>query len=113
MLSYGLRMELKDAGINITCICPGDIRTNFSKNRDKNFATNSRYGNKVEESAKQIDTREPKRMTVEYASSKVFKICNKKKTKPMYVIGRQYKFLHFLQKVAPLSWILHFTRKYF
>ena len=113
MLSYGLRMELKDADINVTCICPGDIKTNFSKNRDKNFATNQRYGDKVKKSAEQIDTREPKRMSVDYASKKVYKICNKKKTKPMYVIGKQYKFLNFIQKLVPLSWILFFIRKYF
>lgn len=113
MLSYGLRMELKDSGVDVLCICPGDVRTNFSKNRVKTFDTNFRYGNKIEESAKQIDKREPKRMTIEYATKKMYKIANKKKSKPMYIVGGSMKWAYLANKILPLKWILGFTGKYF
>ena len=113
MLTYGLRMELKDTKIKVTCICPGDIKTNFSKHRDKNYATNERYGDKVKKSAEQIDTREHKRMSLNYASKKIFKVCENKKPKPMYIIGRSYKLLNFLNKIMPVSVILKFIQKHF
>ena len=108
-----VRMELKDSGVDVLCICPGDVRTNFSKNRVKTFDTNFRYGNKIEESAKQIDKREPKRMTIEYATKKMYKIANKKKSKPMYIIGDSMKWAYFANRIFPLKWILGFTGKYF
>lgn len=113
MLSYGLKMELNTSGVDVICICPGDVRTNFSKNRVKTFDTNERYGNKIEESAKQIDAREPKRMTIEFATKKMYKICNKKKPKAMYIVGSSMKWAYFFGKIFPLNLILKFTQKYF
>ena len=111
MLSYGLRMELEDSGIDVVCICPGDVKTNFSKNRVKTFETNERYGNKIEERAKQIDERESKRMTIEYATSKMYKIFNKKKSKPMYIVGNSMKWAYVANKIFPLNIILKVIQK--
>lgn len=111
MLSYGLRMELKDSGIDVVCICPGDVKTNFSKNRVKTLETSERYGDRIAKSAKQIEDRESKRMTVDYATSKMYKIFNKRKHKPMYIIGGSMKFLNFVSKIVPLKTILYFTNK--
>ena len=113
MLSYGFKMELNASGVDVICICPGDVRTNFSKNRVKTFDTNERYGNKIEESAKQIDAREPKRMTIEFATKKMYKICNKKNPKAMYIVGSSMKWAYFFGKIFPLNLILKFTQKYF
>lgn len=111
MLSYGLRMELKDSGVDVVCINPGDVRTNFSKNRVKTFETNFRYKDRILKSSKQIEMRESKRMSLEYASKKIFKICTKTKTKPMYIVGSQIKWLNFFNKIFPLSVILSITNK--
>ena len=111
MLSYGLRMELKNSGIEVVCICPGDIKTNFSKNRVKTFETNERYGDKIEKSAKQIEDRESKRMTIEFATGKMFKIFNKKKHKPMYIIGSSMKWAYLANKMFSLNLILNTTNK--
>lgn len=111
MLSYGLRMELSESGVDVVCICPGDIKTNFSKHRVKTFDTNFRYGDRIEKSAQQIEDRESKRMSVLYATKKMYKIFNKKKTKPMYIVGKQIKFLNFINKIFPLKVILKFTNK--
>ena len=109
MLSYGLRMELKSSGVDVVCINPGDIKTNFSKNRVKTFDTNFRYGDKISKSAKQIEERENKRMSLSYATKKIYKIINKKKTKPMYIVGNQIKLLNVFNKIFPLSLILKVT----
>lgn len=113
MLSYGLRMELETSGVDVVCLCPGDIKTNFSKNRVKTFDTNFRYGDRIEKCSKQIEEREAKRMPLEYASDKIFKICNKKKTKPMYIIGNSTKWENFANKIFPLSFMIKILNKIF
>ncbi len=97
-LSFGLKMELKNAGIDVVCICPGDIKTNFSKNRDITLTTNSRYGNQIQNSCKKIEQTENNRMSKEYACKKIYKVLQKNKPKAIYIIGKKYKFLNFLQK---------------
>ena len=102
-LSQTLRMECKPLGVDVTCVCPGDIKTEFTKNRVKDFETNERYGEAMKKATLKVDARENKRMSVESVAKKLFKICNKKKTKPMYLIGAKYKFIYFLSKFFPLS----------
>lgn len=113
MLSNGLRMELCDFGIDVTAICPGDVKTNFSKNRDITLDTNNKYGERIEKSCKQIYDRENKRMPQEYAVGKIFKICCKRSLKPMYIIGRSYKFFNLGKKLTTENFIYTVINKKF
>lgn len=113
MLSYGLRMELKNFGIDVTCICPGDIKTNFSKNRDITLDTNNKYGEKIKNSCEQIAKREHLRMDREKAVKKIYKICNKKHTKPMYIVSVKYKVLYFFTRFVSKNAVLNMTNKLF
>lgn len=103
LLSMSLRMEILKYGIEVVSICPGDIKTNFSKNRvvfeDENVRSNN-----LKKTLDNISSRENKRMKLEKAGKKIFKICNKKKTKPLYIIGNQYKMFYFFSKILPTSW---------
>lgn len=96
--AHSLRMELSHTNIQVTSICPGDIRTNFSNNRVKNYETNERYGNSIELSTKPTEKTESRRMKPENAIKKLHKICEKKHLKPRYIIGKQYKFFNFCRK---------------
>lgn len=113
MLSHSLREELKPYGIAVTAICPGDISTSFSKNRVKVLATNERYGDRVQKAFEDVEKREGKRMSVDYAGKKIEKIIAKKKYKPFYIVGRKYKMLYALYRIFPLSVILSATGKMF
>ena len=103
MLSQSIHMELKPYGIDVVSICPGDIKTNFSPNRIKNFQTNEKYLNRIENATNHIDNREHKRMSVEYAGKIIFKICNKKHPKPQYIVGFKYKLFNITSKLLPKS----------
>ena len=109
LLSYSMRMELAPAGIDVVCICPGDTKTPFTKNREKHFETNERYENRIANATNKVDGRNDKRMSAERVASKIYKIISKKKSKPMYIIGAKYKLLHFASKVFPLSLLLKAT----
>ena len=113
MLSYGLKMELSKANIQVTVINPGDVKTNFINTRIKNFETNERYQNRVENAQALVEKNNQKRMSLEYASKKIFKIANKKKLKAMYIIGRKYKVFNFLVKIFPINWFLKVSNKIF
>lgn len=110
--SFALSMELKDLGILVTAICPGDVKTNFTKNRVKYLETTERYGTKMLDATKKVDAREDTRMSVEKVANKIYNIAEKNKFKPMYIIGGKYKFLYFLYKVFPLSAIFWGIEKF-
>lgn len=113
MLSYGLRMELNDAKIDVTVINPGDVKTKFIKSRIKNLETNEKYGDKVINAQELVEKNNSKRMSVEYASDKIYKIINKNKMKAMYIIGRKYKLFNFLLHLFPINIFLKVSNKIF
>lgn len=113
MLSYGLKMELSDAKIDVTAICPGDVKTNFMKSRIKNFATNEKYGARVQNAQDLVDSNNSKRMTVDYVANVIYKIANKKRMKAMYIVGRKYKVFNFLLHLFPVNTFLKVSNKLF
>lgn len=110
-LSFALRMELAPLGIDVVAFCPGDIKTNFTKNRVKNFETNERYGNRLQSATEKSDSREDKRIPCEVCVNRMYGKLKKKKTKPFYIIGSKYKMLYTLTKLTPKSWLLTITNK--
>lgn len=110
-LSFALRMELAPQGIDVVAFCPGDIKTNFTANRIKEFETNERYGTRLESATTKSDSREDKRMSAETCGRKMFKLVTKKKSKPFYIIGAKYKVLYFFTRLTPKSWLLGITNK--
>lgn len=113
MYSFGLKMELQPYNIDVTSICPGDVKTPFTVNREKNYSTNERYGNRIDAADKKITSRENKRMPMSYAVKKMIKIIEKKRYKPMYIVGGKYKLLYFLYRITPHSLFFAATRKIF
>jgi len=111
-LTYAQRAEVKNLGIDMCTICPGDIKTNFTANRVKEFETNDRYGDCIKKATKKVDGRENKRMPAETCAKRMFKIINKKKLKPMYIIGNFHKFLYFVARFVPTKWLLWGINKY-
>lgn len=111
--SISLRMEVEHIGIDVVAICPGNVASNFNKNRIKEFATNERYGNVVQQAFNNREQGKGKKLiTVEYATNKIYAIANKKKTKPFYIIGKFYKFLYFVSRFVPKGLIVKLTNKF-
>ncbi len=112
MLAFSLRMELKKSGITVTTVCPGDIRSRFTRSRLKYTQSNARYGDSVLAAQEKIDNREHKRMKVQSAGKKIARIAVKKKG-ALYIVGAKYKFLYFLSKIFPQSWMIGATNAMF
>lgn len=112
MISYGLNMELKKSGVQVTAICPGEIKTNFSKNRKVNLQTSDRYGDRIERAGKRIEKNYDKRMDPNVFAKKIYKISNKKRIKPMIIIGNKFKLLHFSTRFISTGLFLKVNEKY-
>lgn len=108
-----LRMELSKTDIQVTSICPGDIKTNFSKNRIKDYQTNERYGNAVKLSTEPTEKTEKRRMNADKAVKKIYNICEKRHLKPRYIIGGQYKVFNLLKRLFSVKVVDDFTTKMF
>lgn len=113
MLSDCLRMELSKTNLQVTAICPCDIKTEFTKNRVKNFKTNERYNDSIKLSAEKIDNAQDKRMSLDKAIKIITKIISKKNLKPQYVMGLRNKMLYQVQKFFPKGLVLKVLTKIF
>lgn len=113
MLSDCLRMELSRTNLQVTAICPCDIKTEFTKNRVKNFKTNERYNDSIKLSAEKIDNAQDKRMSLDKAIKIITKIISKKNLKPQYVMGLRNKMLYQVQKFFPKRLVLKVLTKIF
>lgn len=111
--SQGLKMEMKPLGIDVCSICPGDIKTPFVNNRVKIFDTNERYGDRIKLASDKVEKGNNKRMDIDYAVNKIFKIICKKKYKPEYIVGGKYKLLNFALRFAPKSAYINIVEKHF
>lgn len=111
LMSYSWRMECEPFGVRIGTVCPGDVRTEFTKNRVKNFETNDRYGTRIKTATEKLDRRQDKRMEPITVAKKIYKYSLKKRQKPMIIIGAKYKLLYFASRIFPLSWVMYFTQK--
>ena len=113
MLSFSLNMECKKSGIQVSAICPGDTKTNFTANRVKISNTNDRYGDSIVKSANKIDSREDKRMSVESVAKKIFKITNRKRLPYQKIIGFKYKVFYFCSLILPKRAFMSVVNKIF
>ena len=113
MLSYSLRAELRPLGIDVTSVCPGDTKSNFTANRLKNFETAERYGDRIKKAAEGIDLKDGKRMPAEIMARKIYKRITRKKTRPDYLIGGKMVFLRFASKFFTRNFFIKMTDKFF
>jgi len=113
-ISLSAYMELKNSKISVVTICPGQTKSNFEKNRIKNMATNERYADTIESTAKALAKTEDNnsRMSTDYVAKIILKQSYKKNPKPMKIIGFKYKLFYFAQRILPTRMFLWFTNKF-
>jgi short-subunit dehydrogenase len=104
-------MELAGQGITSAAICPGEINTEFTKNRIQHFDGNVKYDGKVQALADEFIKKQEKRMPADYAADRIFKIINKKKIKPFYIIGNKYRLMYFFSRLVPTGLLLKAINK--
>lgn len=99
--TFALANELKNFGISVTAVQPGDICTEFTQSRKKTFAGDDVYDGMISRSVAGMERDEQKGMSPETAGKYISKIALRKRVKPAYAIGISYKLVCVLCKIFP------------
>ena len=99
--SEALANEVAPFNIKVCTLLPGDIKTGFTKNRQKNAETSECYKNRVEKSVAVMEKDERNGMDPEKTAFIIARLM-KKKNMPLYkTIGFKYKIFVLLHKFLP------------
>lgn len=101
LFSAALKTEVAPFNIQVCTFLPGDIKTDFTKNREKNKMDSPFYGDRIVKSLEVMEKDEQGGMSAEYAARVIYKT-TKKKRLPLYkTIGLKYKVFLFFNKLLP------------
>lgn len=109
-MSYGL--EVKDFGIQIAVVMPGDTKTGFTANRIKTeVLEDDNYNLRIRKSIARMEKDEENGKPPESVSKVIFKLVKKKRMPSRVTVGNGYKLIVFLQKVLPRRLMLWVVKK--
>lgn len=100
-LTLALRNEVKNYGVSVCAVLPGDVKTGFTKAREKSLDGEKEYGGRIERSVSLMEKDEQGGMTPDFVAKKIYKVGKKKRVKPMYTVGFKYKLFTVLNKILP------------
>ena len=101
--------EVKQFGVSVCAIMPGDIHTGFTAAREKSAAGDDVYAGRIARSVAKMERDEETGMDPVVAGRYIAKIARKKRVKPLYAIGLEYKFFVLLSRILPIrtiGWLL-------
>ena len=108
--SAALQNELRPFGIKVVCLMPGDTKTSFTANREKN-ETNSFYGSRIEKSITKMEKDERNGTDPLKVAKVVYKVIKSKNPKTMIAIGANYKMFVFIKKILPIKFVQYVLYK--
>lgn len=96
-----LQCEVKPFGISLCTAMPGDISSGFTAAREKSESGDEVYGDRIRKNVGRMENDEMTGMSTETAGEMIAKIATKKKVKPEYALGFQYKLVCVLERFLP------------
>lgn len=109
LFTESLRLELKESGVKVSAIMPGDTKTGFTAARIKNN-DDLGYGDKLSKSVKRMEHDEQNGKSPLTVSREIEKVLNSNNPKALISVGIEYKFVYFLSKILPnrlLLWLVN------
>ncbi|MBQ8762174.1 MAG: SDR family NAD(P)-dependent oxidoreductase [Clostridia bacterium] len=109
--SSALGNELRPLGVKVTCLLPGDVKTDFTANRVKPESVNNEiYGKRFERALNVFEHDEENGMDPEKIANKIHKILKRKNPPATCTTGVQWKLLRFVKRIVPqrlVEWIIY------
>lgn len=102
--SDALANEVSPFGVQVCTILPGDIKTDFTKNRKKNIQEQDVYKTRVHHSLLVMEKDEQAGMSSEYAARVIYRTTMRKKVPLIKTVGPKYKVFVFLKRIVPYKW---------
>ena len=106
MFTHSLRVEVKDFGIRVCAVTPGDTKTGFTQAREKQQNDTGNVYQKENTSVGRMEKFEQKGMTPEKVAKVIYKVSNKKNPPPSNLVGFEYKVYAFLNRLVPKRFVL-------
>ena len=106
-LALALQNEVREFGIYVSVLMPGDVRTGFTAAREKEIRGAEVYC-KLEKSVSQMERDEQLGMTPENMARCFYRIATRRYPAPQYVGGTMYALLCFADRILPkrlVNWI--------
>lgn len=100
--TMALANELRPYGVTVCAVQPGDIKTGFTKAREKTVDGDDVYGGRIGRSVSRMEHDEQTGMDPAVAGKFIANVAMKKKVSPIYTIGASYSLLTFLTRL--MSW---------
>jgi len=104
-LTLALSNELKDFGISVCAVMPGDVRTGFTGARQKSTCGDDIYGGRIEAAVSVMEEDEKNGLLPEMIASDILRIASRSRIKPLYTLGLKYKLFAVLQKILPCGFV--------
>lgn len=99
LFSEALNIETKPFNIQNILFLPGDVKTNFTKNRQKNIHENPAYNQRIKKSISVMEKDEQNGLSSEYVAKIIYKNLMKKRLPIRKVVGKKYKVYVFLSRI--------------
>jgi short-subunit dehydrogenase len=107
-----LYVELKPFNIQVSAILPGDIKTDFTKNRLQPYKVeNNLYEKRIKASLSRMEKDEENGMEPIQISKRIERLINKKRMPMRSTVGISYKLIRFLSRILPEKWTYWFVKK--
>ncbi len=97
-----LANEIRDFGIQVCAVMPGDICTGFTNARWKSETGDALYGGRIHRSVARMEKDERNGMPPESVAHFVSRLALKKRIKPLCSVGFSYKAVCILVKFLPI-----------
>ena len=112
-----LRMELRDFGIRVSLIMPGDTSTGFTGARTYDIDEASPHYKACRQAVRKMEKDEIGGRPPESVARSILKICGRKSPPLRRVIGFEYKLMVFFQRLLPhrlieyILWKMYITHR--
>lgn len=101
VLSEGLRIELKQFGIDVCTVMPGDTKTNFTANRKTILNEQGPYSDYVKRSIAKMEKDEQNGVPPSKVVKTIYRVIKRKRMPVQVVVGLDYKILVLLSRILP------------
>ena len=102
--SLALDNEVRECGVRVTCVRPGDTKTSFTDNRVKTqIEDDGVYGKRIAKSVAKMEKDEQNGVPPEKVSKVIYKVLKRKNPPLVVTVDFVYKFLLVVAKVLPNS----------
>ena len=110
--SEGLRIELEPFKIQVTTVLPGDIKTDFTQNREMpKVIENEIYKDRIKKSLARMAKDEEQGMPALHVAKVLFKLINKKSLPVAKTVGFKYKLFVLLKRLLPKRLVSYVVKK--